>query len=206
MGLRATTNADEVIGKLDAFMATVVNTAVPRALNKLRDQARTAGIRELSRIYGIPVRKVDDPKFLSTSDASPSNFAASITVKGAGFPLMLFDPRQTRAGVSVTIKGRRITIPHAFIGVMKSGHVGVFARGSYGGKYFKRRSNKGRFVSTGASFGRFQFGNQRLPINELFTFSPPDAFSNEQVTDVMNKRVEEQAEKVFTSEVSFASR
>lgn len=199
MGLRATTNADEVIGKLDAFMASVVSVAAPRALNKLRDQARTAGIRELSRIYGIPVRKVDDPKYLTTTDASASSLSASITVKGAGFPLMLFDPRQTKAGVSVTIKGRRITIPHAFIGRMKNGHIGVFARGAYGGK-------STRFKASGTTFGRFQFGNPRLPINELFTFSPPDAFSNDQVTEAMNKRVQDQTEAVFASEVAFASR
>jgi len=120
-----------------------------------------------------------------------------------------FQPRQTRAGVSVSIKGRRVIIPGAFLATTKSGHVGVFARGAYGAK--SRRTLR----ETG-SFGRFKFGrgervkranrwgSSELPINELFTFGPVESFSNADVTAAVQDRIEEQAAKVLERNLRFA--
>ena len=60
-------------------------------------------------------------------------------LSGKGIPLIGFgSPRQTRRGVSVTVrKGRREKIPHAFIQTMRSGHRGVFMR--YSTKKMKRK-------------------------------------------------------------------
>lgn len=204
--LRARTNADEVFAKLDAWTADVVNIAAPRAVNRLADQARTAGLREISNVYRIGPRTFE--KYVEVRLAQSGELVATLTCKGSGLPLYLFQPRQVRGkggGVSVAIKGRRVLIPHAFIESQKgkpikfkSGHRGVFARGAYGGK--------GKNVFTGETSGRFHFGRERYSVNELFTFSPPGAFSNPRVTDAMNDRVLEQADKVFAQEVRFASR
>lgn len=199
MALRILTNVDEVFDKLDGWAGMVQGLALPRAANKLIDQAQTAGFRKVNDIYRIGPRTFE--KYARVALASNGNPTASITVKGAGFPLYLFNPRQVRGkggGVRVTLKGRTFLIPHAFIARMKSGHVGIFARGAYGGK--------GKQSFTGEAFGRFQFGKRRYSINELFTFSAPGAFSHPEVTQAMNDRVEEQYGKVINAEIRFASR
>lgn len=209
IAIRAKTNVDEVLGKLDAWTKGVIDVAAPRALNRLADQAQVAGLRKINEIYRIGPRTME--KYASTKLASVHALEASITVKGQGFPLYLFSPREIAGrgggkgkghakggGVSILLKGRRVLIPHAFIATMKSGHVGVFARGAYGGK--------GKQDFTGESSGRFLFGLRRYSINELFTFSAPGAFSNPEVTQAMNDRVREQFGPVLAQEISFASR
>jgi hypothetical protein len=203
VGLKVRTNADDVFAKVEGFLATCRNVAAPRALNKLRDQAWTAGKRKIADVYKLKVSDVD--KYATLKTARIGDLEATITVKGKGFPLYVFQPRQTKKGVSVLIKGKRIVIPHTFIATLRSGRVGVFARGSYGGKYARRTSNKGRFDSAGESFGRFQFGKNRLPISELYTFAPPDTLRNQQVEDAMSARVAEQASAVFAKEARFAA-
>lgn len=201
--LSTSTNADEVVRSLDAFGHAILGRAASRAVNKLADQAKTAGLREVSAIYGIGPRSFE--RYVTVKLAAAGEFQASIRAKGQGLPLYLFDARQTAKGVSVRIKGRRFVVPHAFIATMRSGRVGVFARGAYGGQ--------GITKPTGERFGRFVFGSSyrgrnraRLPINELYTFSPPDAFANPRVVQAMSDRVQDQLDKVMRREIAFALR
>lgn len=195
-GLSVRSNEAEVFADLDAFIDNIRNVASARAENKLRDQAKTAGFKKINELYKIGPRTMD--QYTTLKFAGGSN-RAEIVVKGRGFPLYVFQPRQTKAGVSVLVKGRRITIKGAFIAKMRSGHVGVFARGSYGGK-------SARLQASGDVFGRFIFGRRRLPINELYTFGPAEAFRNAAVIKAMDDRVREQAPKVLAQEFRFASR
>lgn len=197
--LRATSNVDDVLAKLDAYADSVASVALPRATNRLIDQARVAGLRAINAEYKIGPRTFE--RYVSIEYVRGALLEALITVRGSGLPLALFNPRVVRGkggGVRVTLKGRTFLIPHAFMPPLKSGHTGVFARGAYGGK--------GKQVFTGERFGRFQFGRERYSINELFTFAPPGAFSNPIVTDAMNDRVFEQAAKVINAEIRFALR
>lgn len=197
MTMRITTksNSDEVLGKIDQFAELVSTIVAARAANKLSDQAQTAGFRKVNELYDVGPRKME--KYASARIATPSTPSSAIIVKGKGFPLSAFRPRQTSQGVSVSIKGRRALIRHAFIATMPSGHTGVFARGKYG--------------------ARFQFGvgtrhvkrhgkSTELPIAELFSFAPADAFSNPDVIAAMDARVTEQGPKVFAQELRFATR
>lgn len=190
-------NADEVFAGIQAFNDAIVSVATPRALNRLRDQASTAGFRVAASLYGINVSTFS--QYTTLSYASAQTLEASINVKGAGFPLYVLKPRQTRAGVTVVIKGKRVLIPHTFIAMMPNGHVGVFARGAYGA-----RSSR-QITGTGQSFGKFTFGRKRLPINELFTFTPGEAFDNPEVTKAMDARVANQATAVLQQEIRFAT-
>jgi len=191
-------NEAQVFADLDAFVRTATTVAIPRALNKLRDQARTAGFRKIADVYSIGPRTMD--QYTTVNIASINNPQATITVKGRGFPLSAFQPRQVRGGVTVLLKGRRVLIPHAFIGRMRTGHVGVFARGVYGSK------GDISFRPTGETFGRFTFGRRRLPISELFTFGPAETLRNRDVQDAMDARVREQSAKVIQQEIRFATR
>jgi hypothetical protein len=180
------TNIDEVFRDLDAFVASAQNVAVPRALNTLRDQAQVAGLRKISEVYQIGPRTTE--RYLSITLASPSSPEASINVKGRGFPLSEMKP---------LIKGKRVLIPHAFM--VKRFGLHVFARGAYGGKSKGTRP-------TGERFGRFVFGKGRLPMSELFTFGPAEMLANQDVTDAMQDRIEEQAPVIIAREISAVRR
>lgn len=213
MRLTTRSNADEVGRDLDR-LGDAVQRASTRTANRLAEQAQVAGLREVDRVYGIGPRAFE--KYVTTRLARDGEFEASLVCKGPGLPVYAFAPRPTRKGVSVRIKGRRFLIPHAFVARMRSGRVGVFARGAYGGK-----GAQGRL--SGETFGRFAFirGSKRvqgkrtdgkgqkrsgLPINELYTFAPPEAFASESVTKAMDDRVQDQLDKVAKQELSFALR
>lgn len=196
MKITTRTNVDQVLGDLDRFVEDAERRAMPRALNRLAEAAKTAGLRAVADEYRIGPRAFE--AYLSVRVARDGEFEASIRSKGSGLPLQLFAPRQTRAGVSVMVKGRRFVIPHAFLARMKSGRLGVFARGSYGGRGLK--------AAAGESFGRFAFGRARLPINELFTFGPSEAWGAERVVGAMQDRVLERMHAVIGNELRFALR
>lgn len=191
MRLTSANNLDQVFAQLDRFADDMQRVAAVRAVNKLADQAQTAGFREIAKIYDIGPRVMENYASIRQAGAE---LEATITVKGKGFPLSEFKPIRTRKGISVKVKGRRVLIPHTFFTPKTNQR--VFARGGYGGK--------GVVKPTGESFGRFAFGRSRLPINQLWTLGPATAFANDDVTNAMQDRVEEQAGKVLASEIRFA--
>lgn len=195
MRLSTSTNIDQVFADMDDYVRDAVQVAIPRALSKLADQAETAGLRKVNEIYRIGPRTFEQYVSVTPVRGAGTGFELSINTKGKGLPLYLFSPRQTKQGVTVSVKGRRFLIPHAFLARMKTGHIGVFARGAYGGRGAQR--------ITGENFGKFVFGRSRLPINEFYTFSPPEAMSNAQVVDAMQARVDEQSGKVIAQEIRF---
>lgn len=194
MPLTARDNRAEFEAGIDAFINAAEAVAAPRILNKLSDQASTAGFRKVAELYKVGPRTMQ--QYASAKLATASDLRSSTVVKGRAFPMSVFQPRQTRSGVTVNIKGKRVLIPHAFLVKRFGSH--VFARGGYGGKGGARPS--------GQQFGRFLFGRGRLPIQELFTFGPVEAFQNVEVIDAMNDRVQEQAAKVAAQEIRFATR
>ena len=189
-----TTNADQVNKELDAFVGAVLDRAVPRAINELLKQAKSAGTREAARLYGMRVGDIDAS--WHEDIAARGELEASINARGAGFPLSLFEPVQGPKGVSVRIKGRRVTIPHAFM--VKRFNKRVFARGSYGAL----RGGK----ATGETFGRFVFSKTRHPINQLYTFGPPETLANETVSSIMQARIEERMASAIEREIKAVGR
>lgn len=194
MRLSVTASLDQGFRDLDAFADRIRSRAIPRALNTLRDQAQTAGFRRISDAYQIPARMME--QYATVQAANADDAQAGITVKGKGFSLGAFKPAQTGKGVAVTVKGKRIVIPHSFMVARFGAH--VFARGSYGGKYGG--------TPTGQTFGRYVYTKERLPIAELFTFGPAEAFSNQRTVDAMNGRVDEQAASVLAREIRAVAR
>lgn len=211
MRISVQTNLDQVFADMDRFVASA-RQAMPRAINKLRDQAQVAAAREIASIYKIGVRDVQDSKFLRIKQATPEQPSASIIMGGPGLSMSLFQPRNVKGkGVSVAIKGRRFLIPGAFLATMRSGKQLVVARGAYGGKSGRRLKPTGRF-------GRFIFGRgervkagyvnrmHELPINAFYTFSLGQAFANDAVVRAAQDRIEEQAAAVIKRELQYAAR
>lgn len=208
-GLKVRSNVDQCLREIDDFVDAGKKLAASRALNTLQGQATVAGFRKIAEIYGVGPRTTE--KYASVELAAPGNLQATITVKGRGYPLVAFNPIPTKRGVSVKIKGQRITFPGTFLAQMPNGHLGVFARGAYGSKSrrpLQQTGSIGRFtLGRGVRVKKAnKWGNTELPINELFTFSPGDTFSNEDVTDAMMDRVDEQAGPVFERELAAVRR
>ena len=194
MRMTSRDNLAQVMQDIDQFARSITAVAAPRALNVLRDQAQTAGLREIARVYEIGPRTME--KYVTVKPATGADLQAEIAVKGAGFPMRIFKPVRTDKGVRVTIKGRTFVVPHSFVIAKFGGH--VYARGSYGGKYGGQAS--------GESFGRFLFNRSRLPISKLLSFAPPDTLNNRSVQDAMDAKVEEQAGKTLAREIAAARR
>ncbi len=76
-----TTNADQVNRELDSFVGAVLERVVPRSINELMRQAKTAGTREAARLYGM---RVGDIAVSWHEDAAVrGELEASINAKGA---------------------------------------------------------------------------------------------------------------------------
>ena len=117
----------EAMGKSTSLMQM-------RALNKTVKGVKTDVSNSIRSRYNLLKSYIDDPKrkIIQTRFASLQKVEASVGVL-AEFrpPLIAFTgTKQTVKGVSVKIRkdGNRTVIKHAFIGKMKSGHVGVFWR------------------------------------------------------------------------------
>lgn len=201
MQLDIRTNVEDVLRELDGFVEEVARVAVPRALNKLAKQVEVVAVRLIAEEYGVGAAQMR--KYLRLALSSGPDVPARLIARGKGFPLVLFHPRGGRRrdkGVTVRIKGRNVLIPHAFILALGGGDRQVFARGSYTAR------EGGRFEPTGERMGRFRYGRRRFPISLLRTFGPPEAIRNRRVVDGMVARAKEQAAKVLTQEIRFASR
>jgi hypothetical protein len=217
MRVNFTTNIDDVFRDLDSFAQRAQSVAVVRTLNTLAGQADVAIRRSIRDIYGIATSELDP--YFDVQLANATNPSARIVAKGKGFALRLFHPKQTAAGVEFTIKGRRVTFPHAFFpkGAL-SGN--AFARGRYGpaqgttqpGRPGRRTAHgvahsASVFRASGETFSQsFAFGFGRLPIQFLRSASPPDALGNPDVIKAGQNRVDEQAAAVFKRELSAVAR
>ena len=127
-------NIDAAIKALDGMGERVIRRAAARALNRVASQVRTQAAREIKDRYRIGTRLMS--KYITVARrASGSSLYVEVKAEGRPLPLMAFQARQTRKGVTVEIvKGNRVLMRRAFIARMKSGHEGVFARASGQGK------------------------------------------------------------------------
>jgi len=60
MRMTSRDNLSQVMADIDSFARSITDVAAPRALNALRDQAQTAGLREIAKVYEIGPRTVAD--------------------------------------------------------------------------------------------------------------------------------------------------
>lgn len=209
MGLALRTNIEDVFRDLDAVVRDMKTIAAARTLNVLEGQAEVVGFRKIAELYGVGPRTTE--KYATVELATVTNLEATITVKGQGYPLSAFSPIPTKRGVSVKIKGQRHLYPGTFLARMPNGHVGVFARGAYGGKgatTLRVTGRIGRFIlGRGKRVIRAnKWGSSELPINELYTSSPGDTFANDDVVQAMQDRVEQQAPIVMQRELAAVKR
>lgn len=197
--LSVRTNVEDVLASLDGKIASIKNTAVPRTLNKVRDQCEVAAAKIIASAYGISKANFRKYGRVQMVFATADNKQAAIVVGGYTFPLDLFPHRQTAQGVVVTLHGKQYLFPHAFM--IKGRGRRVYARGTYG-----RSSGRGTFRGTGEKHWNLQYGRGRFPITILRTMSPRGVFAKADVRQAMHDRAREQMPKVLQQEIRFAVR
>lgn len=181
---------DRVIADLERTKREVVEKAVPRALNKVADQVKTAASREM-RDAGYKLKVSDIKKTMRIDRASPGKLTARVVASGRPIPLIQYGARQTGKGVSVDVLHGRKVITGAFIATMPSGHKGVYIR--VGAKH-KKVMKGGRAVWSG------------LPIKELFGPSVPDGLANKAVQETLARLIAERFPDILRQQIKHLSR
>lgn len=146
---------------------TRTERAVVRSLNRALTSGRAEMARRIAKDMGL---KVGDAKDAILSDqASVGHLAARLVASSRRRPLMDFQARQTRAGVTFRGLSGRQLVPHAFIVGVQSGHAGTAHTGVF-----------------------LRVGKARLPIRQLFGVSIGEVFDRHRasVIDVMRSSFE----------------
>jgi Prophage minor tail protein Z (GPZ) len=134
-------------GVIAALMETLkapdLNEVAALALNDTVKNARVETAQLLRPVMKVP--SADIKESLHIEPARPEHLEAAMVAAGKPLKMIEFNPRASRAGVSVQIGGKTEVYRHAFLATMKTGHRGVYERR----------------------------GAQRLPIRELYGPSVP---------------------------------
>lgn len=113
--------------------------AVSRSLNRAASGVRTQASREVRQSYAIRARDIASD-VIAVEKSTTSSLAAQVRIRGKAIALAAFGaPRQTRRGVTVTVKkgaGRQL-YPRAFLAQGRGGQQ-VFWRTRAGGKLVPR--------------------------------------------------------------------
>lgn len=156
--------------------------ATATALNVVARKARTAASKEIRQKYKI--RAKDIGKATVVTRAHQNNLQAAVIATGRPLPIMAFNPRFSKKGVTVNIMGKRKRFAHAFKATMKSGHIGVFVRGQYKSGKLVARPKRVRPPR-----------EHDNPITEVRTVSVPTAFSNDVVIRHLMSKIETELPK-----------
>ena len=168
--------------------------AAIRALNRTGRAAEVQANAEIRKTWNLTRRDVDKSIFHRIAGVNRISARGvmeyRIWAKGARVAWIRFNPRQTRAGISIMIrKGGRKQVRSAFIPQMPTGHMGVFVR-----KGAKRRMTKGRYASSTAL---------RQPIVERRTISVAEMFGAQSVRKRLDEFVGVKLVEEMNAQVSF---
>lgn len=96
--------------------------AVARAMSRVKDMARSRVVKRTAERVDLPPGKV---RALTTASFNTGSATAEVVMRSGWIPLYDLGATQTSKGVRVRLRG---SYRSAFIGKMKSGHVGVMKR------------------------------------------------------------------------------
>ncbi len=164
------------LGNIVRDMKADWRKAGARALNRTAAGARTVGVRAIAANLGLNQSAIREAMVIR--QATASNLEAAVVATSRRIPLIEFNARQTRKGVTYRIGKVRKLLAGAFIATMRSGHEGIF----------KRR------------------GSSRLPIDERFGPSIPLVFVRKTIQDAMKQVIEERLEREMQHQIDFYMR
>lgn len=174
-GLSVKQSANEFLASIDSFTTRQMNQAASMALNRTMDGMRVDASREIRARYKVKVATVN--KAFSFQRSTASSLTGVIRVRGRPLSLAGFDPRQTKAGVTVNVKGTRKLIRHAFIRTLSTN------KGDEYDVVFIRQ------------------GSARYPITALKTIDIPGLFMLKDLNDTVKKLGRDRFENELRSAV-----
>lgn len=164
---------------------------ISRALNRAAVTVRAEGAREIAAQIGGKVAIGEVKRAIFIDRSTRAKLTAVVRAIGRRrISLAYFAPRQTKTGVRVTVGGRSVEIPHAFL-VRSRGRrfVAIRAAGS-----------KGRYYTEADIF---HAATKRLPIAALYAPGVPDKFVNDKVLAAMRNSGEKRFREVIEQEWRF---
>ena len=190
-------NIDAVLRDMAEFTREVVDQALPKALNRVIDMARTQTARNMVA-DGYNFKNAEIKRSIKLVMASRGQRGVRMRVPRDAKSLMEFDPRESKAGVSVKVhKGRKV-IKGAFIGQLQNGRLGVYIEDKAAGKLILRRSKQHKKGSVG--------GWKAYPVRKLYGPSIGGAFVNDQLQALLEKFVDSKLDERLRYEIGRARR
>lgn len=193
IAVNVTSNIDRVLAHMDRLKRDVVDKAVPLALNRTIDMARTQNARDMVQDgYNFKIGEIKQSVKLVM--ASRGMRGVRMRVPRNAKSLMEFSPVETKAGVKVRVhKGSKL-IKGAFIGQLRNGRMGVYIEDKSQGKTILRHSKTSKKGSVG--------GWQAYPVRKLYGPSIGGAFVNAGLQRALDSFVATTFEKRLTHEIN----
>ncbi len=178
-------NIDAVVSRMDGYKRESVDKAIPLALNRTGEMARTGASRELrSQGYALTASEIKDS--ITLIKASSGQRRVKLIVRRNTKSQMDYSPRESKAGVTVKIKGGRKLIKGAFIAQRLNGSSGVYVEDKKAGKTVIRRQSQYKRGSKG--------GWHAYPVRKLFGPSVGGVYATQQVQAAMAVSIRENFE------------
>lgn len=169
---------DRIIADIGRTKRDVLDKAIPRALNRVGTMAITQASREL-RDDGYNFKASEIKAAMQQTKASSSRLVTTIKVKRKTKSLMEFNPRESKAGVTVRVHGQAKLIKGAFIAQRLNGASGVFIEDKTAGKIILRKQKQYKRGSRG--------GWHTLPARKLYGPSVGGVYANDVVQQAMKR-------------------
>jgi hypothetical protein len=193
MQLSIETNFKDVARQLKTLEKDIASKATASALNKVVAQAKTAMSKEIRGQFNMKAKDVNE--FLGLRKATArSGLSALEAVLFAspkpgkrGFNVIRFSARQTKRGVSVTIKraSGRTTVRESFIA-------------NAGRTVFRRTGEPKRVMTKG-----FNAGKLREPIKAVSTIDVSQMFNTKRINAKVVQMIEAKFPTIFANEVRY---
>jgi hypothetical protein len=197
MQVNVKTNIAAVLARMDNYKRDVLTKAIPRALNRTGEQARTTASREV-RDLGYNFSASEIKSAIRISKASSGRLKVTMYVRRQAKSLMLYGAKQTKDGVSVKVHGQRKTIKGAFIAQLRNGVQGVFIEDKAAGKVVLRHSKQYKRGSRG--------GWMSVPARRLYGPSVGGVYGTDRVQTIMRKAIADLFEARLAHEIKYLSR
>lgn len=190
-------NIKAVLANMDGHKRAVLDKAIPAALNRTGEMARTYAGRTLrAEGYNFKAREILNAIYLSK--ASSRRMVLTMRIRRRAKMLLQFNARETKQGVRVKVKGAAKLIKGAFIGQLRNGEQAVFVEDKTAGKTILRKSREHAHGSKG--------GWHAYPVRRLYGPSIGGAYANQAVLSNMQAFIAERFTQRLAHEVKRLSR
>ena len=187
----------KIIASVGRVKKNVLDKAIPRALNRVGAMAITQASRQL-RAEGYNFSSSEIKDAFQQRKASSGNFVTTLKVRRRTKSLMEFNPRESKAGVTVRIHGQAKLIKGAFIAQRLNGKAGVFIEDKSAGKVVLRMQKQYKRGSRG--------GWHSLPARKLYGPSVGGVYGNDRIQQLMNDFIRLKFKERLAHEIKNATR